>query len=185
MMHGHEKSDLVIVAVKPTNKAEQSAVEPAEPRAETKENASQQSTCRAQDRISVTQALERVRKVAKERKRERFTSLLHHISPELLGEPTLRCATKATRTFAPDGGLAGLAAGGRVSVSRSPARSISDAASRRRLPSTRNRWSSIGGRTPGRRSWSIGKAACSSQSVWRSRTFLQSECTPRRRFIKR
>ena len=71
MMHGHEKSDSVIVAVKPANKAvhpaaEQSAAEPiaaepAEPRAETKGNADQQSTCRTQSRISVSQALERMR----------------------------------------------------------------------------------------------------------------------------
>ena len=71
MMHGHEKSDFVIVAVKPANKAvhpaaEQSAAEPvaaepAEPRAETKGNADQQSTCRTQSRISVSQALERMR----------------------------------------------------------------------------------------------------------------------------
>jgi len=86
MMHGRGKSDSAIVAVKPTNKAEQSAAEPVEPRAEAKGNASQQSTCRAQSRESVTQALERVRKVARERKKERFTSLLHHISPELLGD---------------------------------------------------------------------------------------------------
>ena len=33
MMNGHEKSDSVIVAVKPTNKAERSAAESAEPRA--------------------------------------------------------------------------------------------------------------------------------------------------------
>jgi group II intron reverse transcriptase/maturase len=72
--------------VKPTNKAEQSAAEPVERRAEAKGNASQQSTCRAQSRESVTQALERVRKVARERKKEKFTSLLHHISPELLGD---------------------------------------------------------------------------------------------------
>ena len=39
MMHGHEKSDDAIVAVKPTNKAERSAAEPAEPRAEAKGNA--------------------------------------------------------------------------------------------------------------------------------------------------
>ncbi len=68
MMHGHEKSDSVIVAVKPANKAvhpaaEQSAAEPiaaepAEPRAETKGNADQQSTCRTQSRISVSQALD-------------------------------------------------------------------------------------------------------------------------------
>ena len=96
MMHGHEKSDSVIVAVKPANKAappaaEQSAAElvaaePMEPRAETKGNADQQSTCRAQSRVSVSQALERIRKVAKERKKEKFTALFHHISIELLEE---------------------------------------------------------------------------------------------------
>src|SRR5262249_49222333 len=83
MMHGHEKSDSVIVAAKPANKVarpavEQSAAEPAtaepvEPRAETKGNADQQSTCRAQSRVSVSQALERIRKVGRERKKERFT----------------------------------------------------------------------------------------------------------------
>ena len=35
-------------------------------------------------RISVAQALERIRKVARERKKERFTALFHHISTELL-----------------------------------------------------------------------------------------------------
>src|SRR4029079_10531761 len=94
MMHGHEKSDSVIVAAKPTNKAahpaaEQSAVGPAaaelvEPRAETKGNADQQTTCRAQSRGSVSQALERIRQVAKARKKERFTGLFHHISVDLL-----------------------------------------------------------------------------------------------------
>ena len=96
MMHGHEKSDSVIVAEKPANKAAQPAVEQstegaavaesAEPRAGTKGNADQQSTCRAQSRISVSQALDRIRKVAKERKKERFTALFHHISIDLLEE---------------------------------------------------------------------------------------------------
>src|SRR5207342_395315 len=96
MMHGHEKSDSAIVAVKPTNKAEHSAAEqstaelfaaePVEPRAETKRNAGQQSTCGTQGQISVSQALERIRRVAKERKKEKFTSLLHHISIDLLDE---------------------------------------------------------------------------------------------------
>jgi RNA-directed DNA polymerase len=95
-MHGHEKSDSVIVAAKPANKAAHSAVEqsaagsaaaePVEPRAETKGNAGQQSTCRAQSRVSVSQALDRIRKVAKERKKERFTALFHHISIDLLEE---------------------------------------------------------------------------------------------------
>ena len=66
MMHGHEKSDPVIVAVKPANKAGANAAESVEPRAGTKGNADQQSTRRAQNRVSVTQALERIRKVAGE-----------------------------------------------------------------------------------------------------------------------
>jgi RNA-directed DNA polymerase len=86
MMHGRGKSDFAIVAVKPANKAGSTAAEPVEPRAETKGNADQQSTCRAQSRESVSQALERVRKVAKERKEERFTALFHHISIDLLEE---------------------------------------------------------------------------------------------------
>ena len=68
MMHGHEKSSSVIVAAKPTNKVarpavEQSAMEPAaaelvEPRTETKGNAGQQSTHRAQYRVRVSQTLD-------------------------------------------------------------------------------------------------------------------------------
>ena len=95
MMHGYEKSDPAIVAMKPANKAEQptaeasagaSAAEPLEPRAGTKGNADQQSTCRTQSRVSVSQALERIRKVAKERKKEKLTALFHHISIDLLEE---------------------------------------------------------------------------------------------------
>jgi RNA-directed DNA polymerase len=94
MMHGRGKSDSAIVAVKPTNKAEppaaeqtaaeRAAAEPVERRAGTKGNASQQSRLRAQSRASLSQALERIRKVAKERKTERFTALLHHISIDRL-----------------------------------------------------------------------------------------------------
>jgi RNA-directed DNA polymerase len=86
MMHGRGESDSAIVAVKPTNKAEPSAAEPVEPRAEAEGNAGQQSTCRAQSREDVSQALERIRKAAKEREKERFTALLHHISIDLLEE---------------------------------------------------------------------------------------------------
>ncbi len=99
MMNGHERSGSVIVAAKPANKAahpavEQSTLGPAaaelgEPRTEAEGNADQQSTCRAQNRISVAQALERIRKVARERKKERFTALFHHISTELLEEAFL------------------------------------------------------------------------------------------------
>jgi group II intron reverse transcriptase/maturase len=86
MMHGRGKSDPAIVAVKPANEAERSASEPVERRAGAKGNASQQSTGRAQNRESVSQALERIRQAAKERRTERFTALLHHVSPELLAE---------------------------------------------------------------------------------------------------
>ena len=52
MMHDREKSDFAIVAGKPTNKAERSAAEPVERRAETKRNASEQSTHRTQCRLA-------------------------------------------------------------------------------------------------------------------------------------
>jgi RNA-directed DNA polymerase len=42
------------------------------------------ATCRVQNRGNVTKALERIRKVAKEWKKERFTALFHHISIDLL-----------------------------------------------------------------------------------------------------
>ena len=61
MMHRRGKSDSAIVAVKPTNNAEQSAAEPVEPRAEAEGNAGQQSTHRAQYRVRVAQALVRIR----------------------------------------------------------------------------------------------------------------------------
>ena len=69
MMNGQEKSDTGIVAVKPTNKAGQPAAELVEPRPGTKGNVGQQSTHRAQDRARVTQALDRVRKAARLRKK--------------------------------------------------------------------------------------------------------------------
>ena len=86
MMHGRGKSDTAIVAVKPANKAEQSAAEPGERRAGTKGNADQQRTGRTQRRETVSQALARIRQTARQRKKERFTALFHHINRELLRE---------------------------------------------------------------------------------------------------
>ena len=83
-MHGGEKSDSAIVARKPANKAAQAAAERVERRAGAEGNADQQCTRRAQDRESVSQALARIRQVAKERKKERFTALLHHIDAPML-----------------------------------------------------------------------------------------------------
>ena len=86
MMNGREKSDSVVVAGNPTNKAGQPAAEPGERRTGTEGNAGQQSTCRAQNRASVSQALDRVRTAAKQRKKERFTTLFHHLSIDLFRE---------------------------------------------------------------------------------------------------
>src|SRR3977135_3171402 len=63
MMHEREKSDPAVVAVKPTNKAERSAAEPGERRAGARGNSDQQNTFGAQYRVSVSQALERIRQV--------------------------------------------------------------------------------------------------------------------------
>ena len=96
--HGREKSDPGIVAMKPTNIAERSAAETVERRAGAEGNAGQRSTRRAQDRESVSQALERVRQTARRNRKERFTALLHHI-----GAPMLRTAFFALKRDAAPG----------------------------------------------------------------------------------
>lgn len=102
-MNGREKSDPAVVAMKPTNEAvrranRRPAEEPVERRAGAEGNASQQRTCRAQNRESVTQVLDRVRQVAKQRKQERFTTLLHHVNVD-----TLRTAYYALKRDAAPG----------------------------------------------------------------------------------
>jgi RNA-directed DNA polymerase len=83
-MNGRETSDLAVVAMKPPNKAGQPAEEAVERRAGAEGNADQQSTLRSQSRDRVTQALERVRQAARQRKKERFTALLHHVNVDSL-----------------------------------------------------------------------------------------------------
>ncbi len=63
-MNGPEKSDSVVVAVKPANRAGQPAAERAEPRTGTKGNAGRPHTRRTQSRGSVSQGLDRVRNAA-------------------------------------------------------------------------------------------------------------------------
>src|SRR5258706_14784681 len=89
MMHEREKSDPAVVAVKPVNNAERSAAETVEPRAGAEGNASQHSTGRAQKRATVSQGLERIRQVARQRTEEKFTTLLHHISTDHLEQAFL------------------------------------------------------------------------------------------------
>src|SRR6516164_3534262 len=92
-MHEREKSDPVIGAGKPTNKAEANAhaehgvsdaAELVEQRAGAKGNADEQSTHRTQGRERVSQALDRVRKAARLKKDEKLTALLHHVNLDLL-----------------------------------------------------------------------------------------------------
>ena len=89
MTHDREKSHSAIVAAKPTNNApasKASAAEPVEPRAGTKGKAGEQSTLRTQGRARVSKALDGLRKAARQRKKEKFTALFHHINLDLLRE---------------------------------------------------------------------------------------------------
>jgi RNA-directed DNA polymerase len=97
-MHGHEKSDPAVVALKPVNKAEKPAAEWVERRAGAEGNADRRSTHRALNRERVTQALDRVRNAARQRKKERFTALLHHVNVD-----TLRMAFYALKRDAAPG----------------------------------------------------------------------------------
>lgn len=84
MMNGPEKSDSAIVAKKLANKAGDPVAERVERRAGAKGNAGQPRTRRTQSRSSVSPGLERVRQAAKQRKKEKFTALLHHVTVDLL-----------------------------------------------------------------------------------------------------
>jgi group II intron reverse transcriptase/maturase len=83
-MHDTEKSDSGIVAVKPTNKTGRPVAELVEPRPGTKGNAEQQRMHRTQGRDRMSQSLDRVRKAARLRKKDRFTALFHHINVDAL-----------------------------------------------------------------------------------------------------
>jgi RNA-directed DNA polymerase len=89
MMNGREKSGPVIVAVNAPNKAGRPAAEAQERRAGTEGKAGQHDTHRALNRARVTQALDRLRQAAKQRKKERFTALLHHVNPNSLRQAFL------------------------------------------------------------------------------------------------
>lgn len=80
-MNAHEKSDNPIVPEKRTNKESSTlfSAETAEGRGLAKGNSRKQTRTRAQDRRGLQQALARVRKVAREDREERFTTLWHHV----------------------------------------------------------------------------------------------------------
>ena len=79
MMDGSGKSDSRVVPGKPSNKAEEPAAETVEGRGLTKGNPLEQNAHRTQSRASAHSALERVRQVARRNRKQRFTTLLHHV----------------------------------------------------------------------------------------------------------
>lgn len=83
-MHVLEKSDCAVVPVNQPNKAAQAAAEVGEGRAQMKENIDQPRMLPTQSGTRMSQGLDGVRKAARERKQERFTSLLHHLTTSLL-----------------------------------------------------------------------------------------------------
>ena len=82
-MNGREKSDSAEVAVKPANKTGMPAAEQVERRAGTEGNAIPQSTSRTQGRADASQARDRIRVAARRNKKEKFTALLHPVTPEV------------------------------------------------------------------------------------------------------
>src|SRR5215471_10389003 len=83
-MHAPEKPDCAVVPVNQPNKGEQSSAEVGEGRARTKENIAPSNTSPTQSGERVPQGLSGVRQAARERKQERFTALLHHLTVDLL-----------------------------------------------------------------------------------------------------
>ena len=95
-MHGLEKSDCAVVPVKQPNKGGRPSAEAVEGRAQTKENIVPSHMHPTQSGKSMSQGLDGVGKAARERKQERFTALLHHLSIELLRESFYELQRKAS-----------------------------------------------------------------------------------------
>ena len=79
MMDDRRKSDRPVVVTKSSNKAGEPAAERVERRGLAKGKTPRQNTDRALDRANVQSALGRIRQAAVKDKRQRFTSLMHHI----------------------------------------------------------------------------------------------------------
>jgi RNA-directed DNA polymerase len=85
-MHAAEESDDAIVPMKLPNKRAEAWAEVVEGRVSIKENSVESSTHPTQSGSRVSQGFGGVRRAARERKLERFTALLHHLTVELLRE---------------------------------------------------------------------------------------------------
>jgi RNA-directed DNA polymerase len=83
-MHGHEKSDRLVVPVSPPNNAGIPVAEAGEGSGLGKENATSKTDPGPRAGLSPQSALDRVRRVAKQDKDARFTALLHHVDVDRL-----------------------------------------------------------------------------------------------------
>src|SRR5580700_3060093 len=81
--------------MKLTNREGKTSAEPAEGRAQTKENDAQPHTHPTQSGARVTQGLGGVRQKARASKQERFTALMHHLTIDLLRESYYALKRKA------------------------------------------------------------------------------------------
>jgi RNA-directed DNA polymerase len=93
--HVSEESDSGVVPVNGSNKDGRPSAESGEGRPLTKENTKQSHTSPTQRGGSVSQRLSGVRKAAKERKKEKFTALLHHLTVPLLADSFYSLKRKA------------------------------------------------------------------------------------------
>jgi len=94
-MHAVEESDSGVVPMNQPNKSGKPPAEAGEGRPEIKENIAQSSTRPTQSGGSVSQGLSGVRQRAKEKRQEKFTALLHHLSVDLLRESYFALQRKA------------------------------------------------------------------------------------------
>ena len=85
-MHAGEESDSGVVPMNQPNKSGKPLAEAGEGRPEIKENIAQSNMRPTQSGESMSQGLSGVRRRAKERKQEKFTTLLHHLTVDLLRE---------------------------------------------------------------------------------------------------
>jgi RNA-directed DNA polymerase len=79
MTNDDGKSDRTVVPKKSPNKAGQPAAEAMEGRVLAKGNLPKSNTFRTQSREDVPSALERIRQAARKERKQRFTTLLHHV----------------------------------------------------------------------------------------------------------
>src|SRR3981189_3667874 len=85
-MYVLEESDCAIIPMKLTNNEDKTSAEPAEGRAQTKENDAQPHTHPTQSGARVSQGLSGVRQNVRRNKQEQFSALRHYLTIDVLRE---------------------------------------------------------------------------------------------------